>query len=368
MRVTLVTLIDKGGMMHYTSQLSNHLAQKVDVTVIVPEGCDLAHFSEKVCVKTVKIPPKGGWLNKNNLQVWRLLCVISKTEPDVVHLSGSHPWIFPLYPFLKVKRYPVVATVHDVKLHLGEATLVARLTNYVYIRSADHVFVHGVKLRNELVNTGIDDKKVSSIPHGAYSFLTRANAGVEEEGVILFFGRIHPYKGLEYLLDAMPSILNELPNAQLIIAGRGDLAELRQRIQRSLNTTVLNEFIPDDQVAELFERAAVVVLPYVGGSQTGVVPIAYSFKKPVVVTNVGSIGEVVEDGKTGFIVPPRDSAAIADAVAKILKDRQRRLQMGENAYRKMKEDLSWDTVVRETVCIYTQITRGPKSRPEDADK
>ena len=99
------------------------------------------------------------------------------------------------------------------------------------------------------------------------------------------------------------------------------------------------------------------MLPYVEGSQTGVVPIAYSFKKPVVVTNVGSFDEVVEDGKTGFIVPPRDPAAIADAVAKMLKDRQRRLQMGENAYRKMNEDLSWDTVVTDTVRIYTLITR-----------
>lgn len=357
MRVTLITLMDEGGMVHYTSQLSNHLTQMVDVTVIVPEGCDLAYFSDKVCVRTVKTPPLGGWLNKNNLQVWRLFCAISETEPDVVHLSGSHPWIFPLCLFLKVKRYPVVATVHDVKMHLGEATLVARLTNYVYIRSADHVFVHGVKLRNELVNAGIDDEKVSSIPLGGLLSSTRANAGVEEDGVILFFGRIFPYKGLEYLLDAMPLILKELPYAQLIIAGSGDLAELQQPIQRSLNTTVLNEFIPDDQVAELFERAAVVVLPYVEGSQTGVVPIAYSFKKPVVVTNVGSFDEVVEDGKTGFIVPPRDPAAIADAVAKILKDRQRRLQMGENAYRKMNEDLSWDTVVRETVRIYTLITR-----------
>ncbi len=234
MRVTLITLMDEGGMVHYTSQLSNHLTQMVDVTVIVPEGCDLAYFSEKVCVRTVKTPPQGGWLNKNNLQVWRLFCAISETEPDVVHLSGSHPWIFPLYLFLKVKRYPVVATVHDVKMHLGEATLVARLTNYVYIRSADHVFVHGVKLRNELVNAGIDDGKVSSIPLGGLLSSTRANAGVEEDGVILFFGRIFPYKGLEYLLDAMPLILKELPYAQLIIAGSGDLAELQQPIQRSL--------------------------------------------------------------------------------------------------------------------------------------
>jgi len=360
MRVTIITLIDEGGMVHYTSQLSSHLGQLVDVTVIVSQGCNLAHFGENVCVRRVRIPPKGGWLNKDNLQIWRLLHTISETEPDVIHLSGSHPWILALYPFLKVKKYPVVATVHDVKLHLGEATAVARLTNYVYIRSADHIFVHGTKLKTELMNAGIAETKVSSIPHGAYSFFVRPNACAEQVGMILFFGRIRPYKGLDFLLEAMPSILRELPNAQLIIAGRGNLAELQPAIQSSTNTTVMNRFIPDDQVAELFERAAVVVLPYVEGSQTGVVPIAYSFKKPVVVTNVGSINEVVEDGKTGFIVPPRDSAALADAVATLLKDRQLRVQMGENAYRKMNEDLSWDTVARATVHVYMLVTRDAK--------
>ena len=73
-------------------------------------------------------------------------------------------------------------------------------------------------------------------------------------------------------------------------------------------------------MGELFQRASIVVLPYIEGSQTGIIPIAYSFKKPVIATNVGSISEVVEDGVTGFIVPPRDSHALADAIIKILKD------------------------------------------------
>ena len=101
------------------------------------------------------------------------------------------------------------------------------------------------------------------------------------------------------------------------------------------NIEIINEYIEDDMVAELFQRASVVVLPYVEGSQSGIIPIAYSFHKPVVVTDVGSISEVVDNGITGFIIPPKDSESIAKAVSTILNNNELRKQMGENSYKKM---------------------------------
>ena len=88
-----------------------------------------------------------------------------------------------------------------------------------------------------------------------------------------------------------------------------------------------------------FERASVVVLPYIEASQSGIIPIAYSFKKPVIVTNVGSIPEVVENGITGYIVPPKNPELLADSIIKILEDNLTRQQMGENAYHKMEMEL-----------------------------
>ena len=97
------------------------------------------------------------------------------------------------------------------------------------------------------------------------------------------------------------------------------------------NIEFINEFIPNSKVSELFEKCSVVVLPYTDGSQSGIVPIAYSFSKPVVVTDVGSLAEVVKDGKTGFLIEPNNSKLLSQAVIKILSDNKLREKMGRNA-------------------------------------
>ena len=95
-----------------------------------------------------------------------------------------------------------------------------------------------------------------------------------------------------------------------------------------------------------------VVLPYIEGSQTGIIPIAYSFKKPVVVTDVGSISEVVVDGETGYVVNPRNSEELAEAIITILKNKNEREKMGNTAYLKMKNELSWDKIAEKTIELY----------------
>jgi glycosyltransferase involved in cell wall biosynthesis len=123
------------------------------------------------------------------------------------------------------------------------------------------------------------------------------------------------------------------------------------------NFIVHNYRIPYKEGAELFQRCSVVVLPYIDASQSGVIPTAYGFKKPVVVTDVGSIPEIVDDGVTGFIVPSKDPIALVDAIIKLLKDDGLRKQMGENAYKKLKTDLSWDKIVEKTVEVYKECNR-----------
>jgi len=96
-------------------------------------------------------------------------------------------------------------------------------------------------------------------------------------------------------------------------------------------------------------------LPYIEGTQTGIIPIAYAFRKPVVVTNVGSIPEVVDEDITGYVVPPKDPNSLANAIVKILNNDPMRKQMGENAYEKMKKELSWDLVAEETSKAYNKV-------------
>src|SRR5258707_15408817 len=135
----------------------------------------------------------------------------------------------------------------------------------------------------------------------------------EDERLILFFGRIWEYKGLEYLIRAEPLISARVPNVRILIAGRGeDFSRYTEMMVHPDRFIVHNEYIPEERTAEYFRRASVVVLPYIEASQSGVIPLAYSAAKPVVATTVGGLPEMVEDGRTGYLVAPRDTTNLAD--------------------------------------------------------
>jgi glycosyltransferase involved in cell wall biosynthesis len=175
----------------------------------------------------------------------------------------------------------------------------------------------------------------------------------DDENIILFFGRIWGYKGLDYLIRAEPLITSRVPNAKIMIAGEGeDFARYRAMMQHPENFIVYNEFIPDDRVAEIFQRASVVALPYIEATQSGVVPMAYSYSKPVVATTVGGLPAVVEQGQTGFLVPPRDEQALADALVQLLQDKALCRQMGANGRHKVDMEFSAEIVAQKTLVVY----------------
>jgi glycosyltransferase involved in cell wall biosynthesis len=283
---------------------------------------------------------------------------LKRFKPDVVHMQmGSPAPYLILLPF--IKGYPLVSTFHDVKRHLGEEVWYANFIRYWIIRYSDEIIVHGEKLREQMAaEFKLPAEKVHAIhigEHEVAQFKKYERADLEEDGnLILFFGRIYEYKGLEYLIKAEPLITREVPDARIVIAGAGENFKKYEAMMRDRRDhfIVHNYHIPYKEGAELLQRSSVVVLPYVDASQSGVVPTAYGFKKPVVVTDVGSVPEAVEEGKTGFIVPPRDSEALAQAVIRLLRDEKLRRQMGENAYKKLKEDFSWDKIAQRTIEVY----------------
>src|SRR4029077_824531 len=127
------------------------------------------------------------------------------------------------------------------------------------------------------------------------------------------------YKGLEYLIRAEPLITARVPEGTILISGGGEkLSHYRRMMVHPDRFIVDNGFIPDERAADYFARASVVVLPYVEASQSGVVSMAYSAAKPVVATSVGGLPEMVEDGGTGYLVPPRNVSQLAESVTRLL--------------------------------------------------
>lgn len=352
MKVCIIELVSSGGMLHYASQLCNHLSKNdnIEVSLIAPKNINENLFDKKVPLK--KIPSIG----RHGYRIDLIMKHLFEIKPDVVHITVIHPFIIPILYSLK-KRFLLVSTIHDVILHSDQNNIFLNMTTSLISKYSDLIFVHGNKLKSELGEKGISKSKIVVVPHGDYSFfddIGQENVP-EEENTILFFGRILEYKGLEYLIKAEPLIASKISNFKVIIAGNGDFSKYKNMIDNMDHFEIINEYIPDEKVSELFQRASVVVLPYIEGSQSGIVPIAYSFKKPVIVTDVGCISDVVLEGRTGFIVQPKDNKNLANSIIRILSDNTLKKEMGDYAYKFMKDNMSWDRVAKKTIDEYSKI-------------
>lgn len=145
--------------------------------------------------------------------------------------------------------------------------------------------------------------------------------------VLLFFGYVRKYKGLDLLIDAFPIIKNSIPNAKLLIVGEFYdspdfyLNKIKQ-LQIEKDTVVVNQFVPNEEVGKYYKACDLVILPYRSATQSGILNVAYGFSKPVLVTNVGGLSEFVEDKKTGLIIRPDSPQEIASGVSEFFNLRE----------------------------------------------
>ena len=194
-------------------------------------------------------------------------------------------------------------------------------------------------------------------PHPVYEHLgqpvlskaeAKAELGIRAERVVLFFGFIRDYKGLRYLIESLPQVRAKL-DVHLLIAGEiwGDATpyhELISRLGISDGVTFVEGYIPNEEVARYFAVSDLVVIPYVTATQSGIVQLAYGFGKPVVVSRVGGLPEVVEEGVTGYLVPPKDSVSISNAVLDFYQH-NREAAMSESV-RQKRAAFSWEQLCR----------------------
>lgn len=214
--------------------------------------------------------------------VWMIAHLARRLAPDVVHFTCAHPWNLLIARLLR--GIPQVFTIHDVIPHPGEA--VSRFVGWynrdVFGGLADRVIVHGRSHLGLLASMGVDVNRVRYVPLGEF-WPPTSHVPVPSDKRVLFFGRIVPYKGLDILAEAANIVRVREPDARFVIAGKGELSRFLGRTN-SLGLEVHSRFIGDTEVAGFFHAARVVVLPYTSGTQSGVIPLAYSYRRPVVAT------------------------------------------------------------------------------------
>jgi D-inositol-3-phosphate glycosyltransferase len=179
--------------------------------------------------------------------------------------------------------------------------------------------------------------------------------------VVLFMGQIKREKGLDVLLDAMPQVLSQCPDARLIVAGRPyhlDIAAYEKQIDalRIRDSVYLRwEYVPEQEMAYYFCACDVVALPYLRIYQSAVCLTAYSYRRPVIASATGGLTEQVLDGKTGYLVPPGNAQALAQAIVHLLSDMVRAQKMGQFGRDWIAHSEDWGMIARKSIELYHYV-------------
>jgi glycosyltransferase involved in cell wall biosynthesis len=218
---------------------------------------------------------------------------------------------------------------------------------------------HGARrLRGDV---GLDPTRVRVIHHGAFDYLTRlprekplpAELGGAEGPVILFFGLLRPYKGVDLLLEAF----GQLDGAELWIVGnpRMDVTPLHRLADAAPGPArFVTRFVDDAEIPAIFRRADVVVLPYRDAEHSGVLYTALAFGKPLVLSAVGGFPEVAATG-AARLVEPDDPAGLAQALAELTGDPEERRRLAAAAARAAAGSYSWDAAAAKTLALYEEL-------------
>lgn len=369
----------KGGIAHYTGLLCRALKKRHDVTMI-SYSFQYPKFLYKKEQRdydndTFRIDSTEFLLHTANPLNWeRVAKRINAIRPDMVILQWWHPYFAPCYQGLvrKLRDTRVLFVCHNVFPH-ERFPMDTRLTVST-LKQGDCFIVQSKRDANDLLSI-IPDAKYEQTVHPTYNAfkmqdMTREAArkllDLQPKGkVLLFFGFIREYKGLEYLIRAMPKIVSQLPDARLLIVGDFGGDDNRQKYETLISDAgvtdaiqIYDGYIPDKEIEKFFAACDLVVCPYTDATQSGIVQIAYGFDKPVIATNVGGLPDVVIDGETGYLVEPKNHEALADAIVRFFVENNECV-FTENV-RKEAARYDWERMTEVIERLWGEITEPNK--------
>lgn len=299
---------------------------------------------------------------RNLKLIGKVIKFIKNNKFDIIHGDEIFSFYECLYYIFHKK---LVMTIHDPFPHSGEVSVrKSFFRNLSFKFSSKLILLNKEQKISFIQKYKINQDKIFISQLGIYDTIhlfknttNIINNTVDNQLNILFLGRISPYKGIEFLCEAMKQVKNEIPNSNLIIAGKGKLYFDFTPYKCSY-IQLKNEYISLEDMYSLLRHCHIVVCPYTDATQSGVVMTAYSMLKPVIVTNVGGLPEMCKNGITGYIVPPRDSNSLANAIINLLKDPNKLSSFSNNIQQEYIEGKSsWDSIANQYIECYKEILR-----------
>jgi len=384
-KIAVVEFAGKGGLIHYAFQLCRAMAREgADVTLLTDRNYELNALDHPFRLQRLfhlwdpkpagqSKPPRRFRIQRAvramlYYREWlRLIAFLKREHFDVVQFGDIR---FPtdFYVLRQVRKHArIMADVcHNVRRFTGSGSFTASDRYERIYRLFDLVFLHHDVNRYEfLARFPESAQRVRTIVHGNEEIFlelrdpsitpakVRERLGLApDDQVVLFFGSLSAYKGIDLLLDAFGRMAGNHPRARLIVAGP-PLADFKLEQQPPLQKAqIVPSYIDAGEVAAWIEMAAVVVYPYREIHQSGALQIALTLGAPIVATRVGANAEVITDGMSGLLVPPNDATALGEAISRLLSDPGLARRIGKGARATAEEKFAWRPIARQILEAY----------------
>ncbi|MDX1440105.1 MAG: glycosyltransferase, partial [Rubricoccaceae bacterium] len=324
----------RGGIAHYTTLLAEQLKRQHETLLIsftrqYPRWLFPGRSDRDPSEQPLRTDADYLLDPINPLSWRRTLRRIRRWRPDIVVIPWWVPFWAPAWAYLgrgikRLDRRPHLLFIcHNVTPH--EKGRFDTLALHMALAAGDAYVVHS-KADAKRLRAHFPGADIRTTPHSTYAAFSRVKQSTltfslpSDRPLLLFCGFIRPYKGLDILLEALPSVLARIP-VHLLIAGESwgesDLyTELINDLGLDGDITFEDRYLRNEELAACLDLASVVVLPYRSASQSGVIQLALGVGRPVITTDVGGLSEAVEHERTGLVVPPEDSQALAEAIVR----------------------------------------------------
>ncbi len=358
MRLLLLSLQKSGAAPRDALEFSNALCElRTEHEIIISSGNELLKDFNSGQYRTVRVIPTFN-SSAPSFLFWtltlirpvRLLFLIARYkrqgEPYTIISTHFHPWLMMLPTLATLLRFKWYHAVHENPFTDKEqrSGLSKRLEE-AQARTADVIICH-----SEFVKTQLEGKlahsKIIVIPLGAYASAASQvtldpRFTNKNKPLLACIGRLEPYKGLNVLIDAFEILKTRGVSANLLIAGRGTFTEELKAKMYSLGIILENRWLTQAETTGYVVASDLIVLPYLQGSQSGMISLALAVGRPVVVTTVGGLAEQVDDNITGKLITSGNPHALADAIEQLLKNPEKLAEMGMKARVLGSSRLSW---------------------------